>query len=183
MTDNRSTMKLRSLSSFFAVALVAFSSPLVSAEAQTLSDKQIDVIRQNCTQAQQILLRLQRNEAAARVNRGRGYESALRLMASFNSRVALNKLNAPKLTDITSQVETKFDEFRSHYIAYDDQLTSVLKLKCSAQPVTFYDELTLARDDRTKVAKDIQAIDNLLDQYQGAVSELKTSLTSTEGAQ
>ena len=176
-------MKLRRLASLFAAVLVVFAAPLVSAEAQPLSDKQIDVIRQNCTEAQQILQRLQRNEAAARVNRGRGYETALRLMASLNSRVALNKLNAPKLTDITSQVENKFNVFRSDYIAYDDQLEAVLKLKCSSQPVTFYDELTLARDDRTKVAKDIQAIDGLLDQYQAAVSELKASLSPVEVTQ
>lgn len=175
MPDNRGTMKSKVLSLYFAIFLVVLAAPLVSAEAQPLTDRQVDVIRQNCGQAQQILLRLQRNEAAARVNRGRGYESTLRLMASLNSRVALNKINAPNLTATTSQVESKFEAFRADYIAYDDQLEIVLKLRCSEQPVTFYDELTLAREARAKVAKDVRDIDGLLDQYQLALNELGTT--------
>lgn len=176
MPDNRDTMKSKA-ALYFAVFLTVLTAPLVSAEAQPLADTQIEIIRQNCTQAQQILQRLQHSEAAARVNRGRSYETTIRLMASFNSRVALNKLNAPNLSVVTSQIGDKFDAFRTDYIAYDDQLEVVLRLKCSAQPVTFYDELTLAREARAKVAKDIQDIDNLLDQYQDALNELKADIT------
>lgn len=181
MPDNRGTMKSK-VALYFAVFLTVLAAPLVSAEAQPLSDKHIEVIRQNCSQAQQILQRLQRNEAAARVNRGRGYEATIRLMASLNSRVALNKINAPKLAAVTSQVGDKFDTFRADYITYDDQLEVVLKLKCSEQPVTFYDELTRAREDRAKVAKDIQDIDTLLDQYHDALNELETTLTKEESS-
>lgn len=183
MPDNRGTMKSKRLASLFAAILVIFVAPLVSAEAQPLTDAQINVIRQNCGQAQQILQRLQRNEAATRVNRGREYETTLRLMASFNGRVALNKLNAPVLAATTSQVEAKFDAFRADYIAYDDQLEVVLKLKCSEQPVTFYDELTLAREARARVAQDVQDIDTLLDQYQAALGELKSAVGNKESVQ
>jgi len=169
--------------SLFAIAIAVLAAPFVSAEAQPLSDAQINTIRQNCTQAQQILQRLQRNEAAARVNRGRGYETALRLMASFNARVAVNKLNSPALTAITAQAEDKFDAFRNDYIAYDDQLEAVIKLKCNEQPVTFYDELTRAREDRARVAKDVQEIDSLLDQYQTALGELKATFSTAEEVQ
>lgn len=182
MPDNRGTMKSK-IVLYFAVFLAVLAAPLVSAEAQPLTDAQIGIIRQNCAYAQQILQRSQRNEAASRVNRGHGYETTLRLMTSFNSRVALNKINAPKLAELTTQVEDKFDSFRTDYIAYDDQLETVLKLKCREQPVTFYDELTLAREARAKVAKDIADIDSLLDQYQSAVDELKATLIDASGTE
>jgi len=175
MPDNRGTMKSK-VALYFAIFLAVVTAPLVSAEAQPLADTQIEIIRQNCAQAQQILQRLQPNEAATRVNRGHSYETTIRLMASLNSRVALNKFNAPKLSAVTSQVGDKFDAFRTDYIAYDDQLEVVLKLRCGEQPVTFYDELTLAREARAKVAKDIQDIDSLLDQYQDALHELKANI-------
>ena len=181
MPDNRDTMNsIKRFISLFAVALAVFAAPFVSAEAQPLSDRQIGVIRQNCTQAQQILQQLQRNEAATRVNRGREYESTLRLLALFNSRVALNKLNVPVLAATTSEMEKKFDAFRADYLAYDDQLKTVLKLTCKEQPVTFYDQLTLVREARAKVAKDVKDIDGLLDQYQKALIDLRTSFDTTE---
>lgn len=175
MPDNRGTMKSKA-ALYLAIFLAVAAAPLVSAEAHPLTDRHIEIIRQNCTQAQQTLQRLQRNEAATRVNRGRDYEATIRLMASFNSRVALNKIDAPNLSALTSQVGDKFDEFRSDYIAYDDQLENVLRLKCREQPVTFYDELTLVREARAKVAKDIQDIDTMLGQYGDAVVELKTKI-------
>lgn len=176
MPDNRDTMNSKRLISLFAVALVVFATPFVGAAAQPLTDRQIDIIRENCSEAQQILQRLQRSEAAARVNRGREYESTLRLLASFNGRVALNKQNVPELAAKTSEIEAKFASFRADYIAYDDQLKKVIGLKCKEQPVTFYDELTLAREARAKVKKDIKDIDALLDQYQKALTGLRTNL-------
>lgn len=162
--------------SLFAIAATIFVAPFVSAEAQPLTDAQIDIIRQNCAQAQQTMKRLQSNEAAARVNRGREYETTLRLLASFNSRVVLNKQNVPALAEATSEIEKKFGTFRADYIAYDDQLKKVIKLRCNEQPVTFYDELVIAREARARVADDVRGIDTLLDQYQKALSELRTSL-------
>lgn len=169
-------MNMKRSVTLFAILLTVVAAPFVSAEAQPLSDRQIDLIRQNCTSAQQIMQRLQRDEAAARVNRGRQYETTLRLMASFNGRAAINNVNAPRLSAATSEMEKKFASFRANYIEYDDQLKLVLKLKCSEQPVTFYDELTLAREARAKVEQDVKAIDIVLDQYQNALTELRGQL-------
>lgn len=182
MPDNRRVMRFR-LAMLPALALVVLAAPFVSAEAQPLTDGQIEIIRQNCTQAQQILQRLQRNEAATRVNRGREYESTLRLMASFNGRVALNKLNVPTLTAATSEMEKNFADFRAHYISYDAKVKNILKLRCNEQPVTFYDQLTLVREARAEVAQDIKDIDASLDKYQKAVSDLRVSLSDGGSAQ
>lgn len=170
-------MNIKRSATLFAILLTVLVTPFVSAEAQPLSDRQIDLIRQNCTTAQQTMQRLQRDEAATRVNRGRQYETTLRLMASFNGRAAVNKINAPALSAATSEMEKKFASFRANYIEYDDQIKFVLKLKCSEQPVTFYDELTLAREARAKVEQDVKAIDTVLDQYQNALTELRAELS------
>ena len=173
-------MNIKRSVTLLAILLTVVAAPFVSAEAQPLSERQIDLIRQNCTSAQQIMQRLQRDEAATRVNRGRQYETTLRLMASFNSRAAINKINVPALGAATSEMEKKFASFRANYIEYDDQLKLVLRLKCSEQPVTFYDELTLAREARAKVEQDVKAIDTVLDQYQNALTELRAELSSKE---
>lgn len=161
-----------------ALALVVITAPFVNAEAVPLTNSHIEVIRENCTEAQQILKRLQQNEAAARVNRGREYESTLRLMASFNSRVALNKINAPSLSTLTNELEDRFADFRTDHIAYDAQLKRVIQLRCSEQPVSFYDELTIAREARVKVADDINEINDTLDKYGKAVKDLRNRLNN-----
>lgn len=162
--------------SLIACLLAVLASPMVSAEAAPLTDHQIDVIRANCLSAQSTVQQLQRSEAATRVNRGRGYESISKLMAALNSRVALKKLNAPGLNSATAEMEKRFTSFKDDYSAYEDSLNAILKLPCSEQPVTFYDTLTNARQLRTKVAADIDGINEMLDAYQAGVDNLRSSL-------
>jgi hypothetical protein len=162
--------------SLIACLLAILASPVVSAEAAPLTDRQIDVIRANCLSAQSTILQLQRSEAATRVNRGRAYESVSKLMAALNSRVALKKLNAPGLTSSTAEMEKRFSSFKDDYSAYEDSLNTIVKLPCGEQPVTFYDTLTNARDLRARVAADIDGINEMLDNYQNSIDNLRTSL-------
>lgn len=148
---------------------------MVNAEAVPLTDQQIELVRRNCVQAQANLQRLERIETVARRNRGVGYESTLRLMAALNSRVATNKLNVPNLLTTVSQIEKKVDEFDRDYITYNNTFNTTMKLSnCREQPVTFYDYLTETRDLRLKVSTDVAAINQLLDDYQKGLDELKT---------
>lgn len=168
--------------SLIACLLAVFVSPMVSAEAAPLTDRQIDVIRANCLSAQSTILQLQRSEAATRVNRGRGYESISKLMAALNSRVALKKLNAPGLNSATAEMQKRFNSFKDDYSAYEDSLNTIVKLPCSEQPVTFYDTLTDARDLRAKVAADVDGINEMLDNYQNSVNNLRDSLGINDGS-
>lgn len=167
---------------FAAIAslLVLLASPNVSAVGEPITDAQIEVIRQNCVAAQSSMQRLELNEAVTRRNRGVSYESTLKLMATLNSRIAFNKLNAPTLTSLTAEINKKRTEFAENYISYNNSFTITMKLpNCQEQPVTFYDYLTQTRQLRAKLSTGIDDIDRLLDSYQTALNELKQSTTTT----
>lgn len=167
---------------YLSVFLTLLSGPMVRAEsAQPLTDEYIASIKAGCTDALQGLLRVQKTEAATRVNRGREYESILKLVAAFNSRVVFNKLDAPLLTSTAVKLQTDFNDFQIHYIAYADKVDATLEINCKQAPVTFYDSLTNARDARVKVAKDVADIEVLLNEYQRGLDELKAQLATLEG--
>ncbi len=152
-----------------------------------LSDKQIENIRQNCVQAQVSLQQIQYSDAAARVNRGQAYETLLnKLMAPFNSRVALNRLDkATDLTSATTDLENAVNTFKNDYNTYSDALANTLTIKCQNKPEDFYAALQEARDGRQQVHSDLQAVDVLINQYDKQVVDLGNSLdngTASSGA-
>lgn len=165
---------------FLSIFLTLVVSPVTRAEAVPLTEQYIASIKSGCTDALQGILRVQKSEAATRVNRGREYESLLRLVAAFNSRVVLNKQEAPALTSTAAKLQTKFTDFREHYLDYADKIDATLEINCKTAPVTFYDNLTAAREARAKVATDIKDMDTLLDEYQKSLDELKLQLAKAE---
>lgn len=169
--------------SLLAALLVFLTTPAVSAEGATLTDRHIQVIKANCVNAQSSIRQLQLTEAATRNNRGRSYESISKLMAALNSRVAMNKLNIPVLTATTSEMERRFTTFKNDYSDYYDSLVATIKLSCVDQPVTFYDSLTNTRTLRAKVASDIKAIDESLDSYQSGINnDLRANVLAARSA-
>ena len=159
-----------------AVFLVA---PSVNAEAVPISDRHIQIIKTNCLSAQSSIQQLQRTEAATRVNRGRAYESISKLLVALNSRVTVNKLNAPVLAAATTEMDKRFTTFKSDYSQYEDSMMATIKLSCRDQPVTFYDALNHTRELRAKVATDIKSLNETLDTYQDGVNELRASVMQT----
>ena len=114
---------------------------MVRAETTEPIDQHMAAIRVGCVDALQGMLQVQRSEAATRVNRGREYEALLKLVAAFNSRVVLNKLDAPALTGAASRMQSRFSQFQRHYIEYADKMDTALNINCKEAPVTFYDKI------------------------------------------
>lgn len=164
----------------FSVFLTVLASPMVSAQTEPLTDQYIASIKAGCSDALQGILQVQKTEAATRVNRGREYESLLRLAAAFNSRVVLNKLDVPTLTNTTSRMQTRFTQFQQHYLDYADKVDATLEINCKQAPVTFYDNLTAARDARAMVANDVVEMEKLLNEYQRGLDGLKEQLRNAE---
>lgn len=165
----------------FSAFLAITASPMVRAETATpLTDQHIAAIRVGCADALQGILQVQRTEAATRVNRGREYESLLRLVASFNSRIVLNKLDAPALTSTASRMQVRFTQFQQHYLEYADKADATLDINCKEAPVTFYDSLTETREARARVAGDVVEMDKLLTEYQAGLDKLKDELRKAE---
>ncbi len=168
-------MKISRRLALGASLLALLCAPNVSAETETLTDSQIEVIRQNCVSAQSSMQRIELTEAVTRRNRGVSYEATLKLMAALNSRIAYNKLTAPNLASLTAEVEKKRAQFVQDYKNYNNSYNIAMKLpNCREQPVTFYDYLTQTRELRTKLATTIDDIDRLLDSYQQSLNDLKS---------
>lgn len=174
---NRDNMKRVTL--IVSIFLTLFVSPFVqAAPTEPLTEQHIAAIKSGCSDALQGLLQVQKTEAATRVNRGREYEALLKLVAAFNSRIVLNKLDAPVLTGAAAKLQTKFSSFQQHYLTYANKVDATLEVNCKTAPVTFYDNLTAARDARATLATDVREMDMLLDEYQKGLDALKVQLAT-----
>jgi hypothetical protein len=159
----------------FIVALI----PLAAwAQQSTLTSSHIEKIRQNCVSAQVTLQRVQYSDVAIRINRGQSYDGVLsKLMAPFNSRVALNRLDqAPQLTDKTNTIEAAVADFKRHYVEYEDTLSATLAIKCQDRPVAFYDSLNHTRELREMLANDTKRIQVAVNEYMSIVDGIEKSL-------
>lgn len=144
--------------------------------AATLTDNDLARIRMNCPAVQTSLHRIHESDALARVNLGQQYETiSTKLMAPFNSRVALNRLDGVAVTQTTVEFNSKLDEFRSLYQQYEQTLLRAIQLKCTDQPVTFYDTLNLARTHRVAVREAVVSLSGLVGQYGDQVQSLRDS--------
>ncbi|RWZ79595.1 MAG: hypothetical protein EOT04_00920 [Candidatus Chaera renei] len=162
----------------FLGALLVFGPLLAQSAGSTasLTEQKIATIRQNCVDAQSNLQRIQRSDVVARTNRGRSYEETLRLMAAFNGRLAYNKINEPRLNEIATELQKSFTTFYGNYTDYENTLEQVIKINCSEQPVSFYQQLVQARDKRKQLKNDVDAMQRLIDEYAARVATLKAKL-------
>ncbi len=155
-----------------SMLVVVVASPFVRADTTPPSEAQVEVIRANCSSAQIGIQRFQQSEKLTRINRGYLYESTLKLMVKFNSRVALNKIDAPELLTLTSDFEKKLKVFTALYTEYDDGLSDVVKQGCRDQPVDFYNKLIFTREKRSELATQVQLLAGLLDSYQAVIDKV-----------
>lgn len=155
-----------------ALLLVVALSPLARAEG-SLSDAELDAIRTNCVDARISLQHTQESDKLTRINRGYRYEALLKLITSFNSRVAENKLDAPELITIASDYQKNWDSFRAEYSEYDDAMTALIQMDCKSQPTTFHDQLVALRGKRAGLNDRVKEFDALLDRYQRGVDSIR----------
>lgn len=139
------------------------------AQAPVMGEAHIERIRANCSDAQATLSQLHASDALLRVNRGQVYESlSTKLMATFNSRVALNRLDATQLVTVSSLYERQLTTFRTDYQSYEQQMSDILKIDCTKQPVAFYDAIASARNKRAKVHQDVVDLTKQINDYKTA---------------
>lgn len=138
--------------------------------AVSLSDKQLDSIRNNCISAKTSLNQLHVSDALLRVNMGQSYESiASKLMDGLNSRMVKNGYESSNFSAITSEYRQKLDVFRADYKKYEEQMTRAIAVDCSIHPDVFFQAVDLARLYRQTVHSDILDLNKHIDQYQSAV--------------
>jgi hypothetical protein len=133
----------------------------------------LDIIQQRCTNSQFILQQVEKREAVSRINRGRAYDQMMRQISAINSRFAYNKISAPELIQLTAQLQTAVDKFRTDYDHYDSDLTNAMRLDCKAKPADYYSVIVQARTDRSAVGDQVDATNDLMRQYREALVKYK----------
>lgn len=173
MPDNKSDMTMKRIVIVAVLVLAVLASPLVRAEGQSLDAAALDAIRTSCVNTQVNLQRLQQSDKPTRINRGYLYDTLLKLMANFNSRVAQNKIDSPELLSITSEYERQLKSFTATYTKYDESLSALTSMDCRANPERFSDTLATAQQLRSSLAQTVDALDTLLDRYQTNVDAVR----------
>ena len=120
-----------------AICVSCFVS-VVSADDGAISDRQIQLIKDNCLSTKNTLTQLHSSDALLRVNMGQSYESvSTKLMVRFNNRLANNNITNENLLSVTNSFALVLDTFRLDYISYEEQLTIAIGIDCQKQPVSF----------------------------------------------
>lgn len=168
------------------IALVVAVMPVASwatSQVASLTDDQVEYVRNNCADTQTALRTLYATDAVARVNMGQQYEAiSSKLMAPMNDRVVSNKLNGTELVKTTAAFDKELDNFRKNiYSPYKDKLTEIFSMKCYDQPIEFYDRLTYILDLRTQLRTSVDKLEVLLAQYKTQLADVqKIALGGTQ---
>jgi hypothetical protein len=131
------------------VSVAGFGMAVNAEESVTMTEEHIARIRDNCVDAQSTLFQLHASDAGLRVNRGQIYESiSTKLMAPFNSRLILNRVNSDTLVKLGVEYEQQLQTFRLQYKQYEEAMSATLRMNCVNQPVAFYDSVVDTREKR-----------------------------------
>lgn len=177
----KSMIRFRRLPSVFlvlALVVVLLLQPMVAlAQSVELSQDRLNEIRNRCSNAQISLQQLRKRDAVSRINRGRAYDQMMMQMSAFNSRLAYNNISMPELLAISSELQSHIDKFRSiSDNQYLTRLENAIRINCKAQPAEFYDLIVKTREDRDKVAIEIDAINELMTKYRQQLVQYQASL-------
>jgi hypothetical protein len=135
-------------------------------EGALMTEAHIERIRSNCVEAQSTLNQLHASDALLRVNRGQLYESiSTKLMAPFNSRVTLNRLDGIGLVSVATDYERQLVTFRLNYQQYEEAMSRALRINCTAQPVAFYDAIADTRAKRKITNASTQVLHTTIHDY------------------
>lgn len=154
--------------------------PVRAEGALILTDAQIFGIQENCLKSKAALMRLHTADTLLRVNLGQRYENiSQRLMAPFNSRIALNGLDGVELTKLTVEYNQTIKQFSSKYSKYDASVSDALDVDCENNPVAYYQKIEQARANRQEVHNATSSINQLLTRYKAAFEAFVQSEVSS----
>lgn len=174
----RVSLVLIALTAATLLPVLAFS----TAQAEELSPDQISRIQSNCLSIKGSLAQLHASDALLRVNRGQIYESiGTKLMDSFNARLSNNSLDNKGLVTVSTDYQKSLTTFRSDYQAYEQQLSSAIKIDCTKDPTSFHEALLNARTKRSTVHEDIVKMNQYIDDYRSAVSDFMLNFERVTG--
>lgn len=138
-------------------------------EIDVITDVQLRAIRAQCTELQATLHRVHQGDALLRHNRGQLYKTISdKLMVPLNQRIASNQLDGSSLVSVTATYNTTYQSFYDSYKAYENAISSAMRIDCSKNPTQFYDAVADARQKRMKLHADSSKLVSLAGQYKKA---------------
>jgi len=157
-----------------SVIVAVFAAVPALAQSQTMTDAHVARIKQSCGLALSTLGRIHEDDAPVYINRNQTYFSISdKMMATLNSRLALNHYDASDLVKTASDFNKALNDFRTAYKTYDDTMRTLVHIDCQQVPVTFYDTATAAREQRDAVHQTVVRLQQLIDQYRQNVANFK----------
>ncbi len=161
------------------VAILGVVINSANAQAPTPSRQQLQVVTERCELLKTRLRGVENTDTAARIKRGRAYDQELiPYISAFNSRVAVNKVDAPELIRIAADLQGAVGQkFSSLYTLYADDLEKALQSDCTTNPAETYGWIQKARVDRLAVAQQVKNIDSLVEEYIKELAALKNDST------
>ncbi|NTW62198.1 hypothetical protein HGB25_02205 [Candidatus Saccharibacteria bacterium] len=173
MSNNKKKLAL-SLAVLAVFVVFAFGSRVYGVD---LTSQQLQDIATNCSSSKNTLNRLHSSDALLRVNMGQLYESiSTKLMEGFNGRVGGNNINNSSLLAVYNNYNSDLDKFRTDYITYEKHLTAAMNIDCKSKPLEFFDAVKRARNDRIKVHGDVESLNQSLDSYRLAISQVEAKV-------
>ncbi len=140
----------------------------------TMTDAHVARIKENCPVALATLGRIHASDAPQYINSNQIYYSTGdKLMARLNSRLTLNQFDASSLVKTTSDYVAALDKFRKVYKIYDDTMSELVRMDCQRTPVTFYDRVAVAREQRGEVRNSVIEIQALISKYRSQVEKFR----------
>jgi len=178
-------MKVLMKSLAIVVAVVAFFAIVpVQAQSQTMTDEHVERIKSNCPVALATLGRIHANDLPQFINSNQTYFSVGdKMMARLNSRLSLNSYDASQLVKTASEFNEALRTFRDIYKTYDNTMSELVHLNCQRTPVTFYDQVANARQQRGEVHETVVRLESLIKQYREQVEDFKEQHLGEETAE
>lgn len=160
---------------------LVYSATAQAEDTLPMTDEHIARIRANCVDAQKTLFQIHASDAGLRVNRGQIYESvSTKLMAPFNIRLVLNRIDAANLVTTASEYERQLQGFRTQYQQYDIAMTAAIRMDCVNQPVAFYDNVADARRKRQLTHETTVELQKIIEKYGSEVDTLAKNFEATK---
>jgi len=134
--------------------------------ADVVTDKQLTLIRNNCTNLKVTLTRIQNSDLSLRINRDYVYQAiANQLMVPLNQRIASNQLDGTDLIAITADFKKADKDYYNAYKSYANAMSNATSIDCTRQPSQFYDAVAEARKQRKSFYQADQTMVDLMNNY------------------
>lgn len=170
----------------FGVSIVAVligSAYIARAAENIITDRQRETIRTNCTDLQATLNRVHQNDTLLRINRGNLYRTVSeKLMVPLNQRIAANQLDGGELSKIVADYNEQYLEFTTVYKDYETKISAAMKVDCTKQPTSFYDNVIIAHEGRRELYRANAGVVALAEEFQAEYLLFKERLNEGKDA-